>query len=341
MGSAEAEFLAAARRFAGPIRAVALILISVFGVLAVPGEHLALGLALLGFVVASAVVECSGHLVFVLAVARVLALCLTQGWTLDQWAVNALTITALTLQWDQSPKVAWPTTIGLLAVQWAEAGLGIAPRLLIECALAQLGFELLRRSSRRVDQLRARRAELERAEALSRERRRQEREYLALLHDTASATFLMVTGDADPRQVAEYARHDLDVLTRSTSQDSPVDLAAALRSVVDSCPLTVEAELPGGQEVPASVALAVVRAAGEALVNIERHAGVRTAQLRAGRGVVMIRDEGAGFDPDAVSPARRGIRGSMVDRMADAGGSATITSRPGAGTTVRLVWPDA
>jgi two-component sensor histidine kinase len=348
MGSAEAEFLAAARRFAGPIRAVALVLISVFGVLAVPAAHLALGLALLGFVLVSAVVEGSGHAGFVLAVARVLALSVTQGWTLDQWAFNALTITAITLQWDQPPRIAWPTAIGLLGVHLAVAGLdtavAIAPRLIIECALAQLGFELLRRSSRRVDDLRARRAELQRAEALSRERRRREREYLALLHDTASATFLMVTGDADPRRIAEYARHDLDVLTRSTTQDSEVDLAASLRSVVDRVPLTVATRTQGGLRVPASVALAVVRAVHEALVNVERHAGVRTASVHAESGdrvVVTVHDDGTGFRPDEVSLARHGIRGSIVDRMRDAGGSATITSRPGAGTTVRLVWPDA
>ncbi|TDP97457.1 sensor histidine kinase [Labedaea rhizosphaerae] len=345
MGSAEAEFLAAARRFAGPIRALALVLISTFGTLAVPGEHLALGLALLGFVLASAVVECSGHAVFVLAVARVLALCLTQEWIPGQWAFNALTITAITLQWDHPPKIAWPTTTGLLAVYLAVAGLGtaaeIGPRLVVECALAQLGFQLLRRSSRRVDRLRARRVELERAEALSRERRRQEREYLALLHDTASATLLMVTDGADPDRVAEYARHDLAVLTRSTTQDSPVDLGAALRSVVDRGPLTVHADLPTGLRVPAATALAVVRAVREALLNVERHAGVRTASVRAEPGVVTVRDDGIGFEPDAVTPARRGIRGSIVDRMRDAGGNATITSSAGNGTIIRLVWPDA
>lgn len=342
MGSAEAEFLAAARRFAVPIRAVALVLISAFGVLAVPGEHLVLGLALLGFVLVSAVVESTGHAVFVLAVTRVLALCLTQEWTgtqPNQWAFNALTITAITLQWDQRPKIAWPTAGGLLIVQLAITGIDatVAPRLIAECALAQLGFELLRRSSKRVDDLRARRGELQRAEALSRERRRQEREYLALLHDTASATFLMVTGDADPRQVAQYARHDLAVLTAPTTPDSPVDLAAALKSVVEGHRLEVDADVA----VNASVALAIVRAVREALVNVERHAQVATATVRIGTNDVTVQDAGAGFVPDEVPPARRGIRGSIVERMTAIGGSATITSRPGEGTTVCLRWPDA
>jgi signal transduction histidine kinase len=96
--------------------------------------------------------------------------------------------------------------------------------------------------------------------------------------------------------------------------------------------------------VPASVALALVRAVRETLTNVERHAGVRTATLSlrtdGDRVVVDVADAGAGFLPAAVPPARRGLRGSVVERMTAVGGRAEVTSRPGEGTTVRLVWPD-
>jgi signal transduction histidine kinase len=54
---------------------------------------------------------------------------------------------------------------------------------------------------------------------------------------------------------------------------------------------------------------------------------------------VFVRDRGAGFDPDAVAEDRRGVRESIVGRMARAGGRATVVSAPGEGTEVELVLP--
>lgn len=365
LGSVEAEFLTTARRFAAPVRGVGLLFISAFGLLAVPDDTMSLGFALLGLVVVGAVVDIvtaiSGRaapLALGFAIARVVAICATQEWTggqPNQWALNALTTTAITLQWEWPPKVAIPATAGLLAVDLAVVGFGeggtTVLRLLVECVVTRLTFVLLRRSSRRVDVLRDRRAALERAEALALERHRREREYLALLHDTASATFLLVAvhgRDTDRAQVAGYARHDLTALTGSaggpTARDSPVDLNASLHAVVQRSPLTVEAEWRDGPLVPASVALALVRAVREALANIERHAGVDNAALsarREGDGVVVeVADTGLGFRLDEVPHSHRGIRGSVVERMTAVGGGAVVTSRPGAGTSVRLVWPD-
>ncbi|WP_207892924.1 sensor histidine kinase [Micromonospora sp. MW-13] len=341
-----------------------LVLISAFGLLAVPADALPLGLALFGLIVVGAVVDCwagfSGRLAslaLTFAVARVTAICVTQEWSggqPNQWALNALTATAITMQWDWPPRVSLPVTAGMFAVNLAVVGVGegsaIGLRLLVECVMARLAFVLLRQSSRRVDSLRARRAALTRAGAVAVARHRQERELLALLHDTASATFLMVAThgrDTDPGQVAEYARHDLMVLTGTTggqtSQDSPVDLNVALRSVVDRSPLTVDVLWRDGTVVPASVALALVRAVREALTNVERHANVRDATLsihvEGNRVVVTVDDVGVGFCPGEVPHSRRGIRGSVIERLTAAGGSALVTSRLGAGTSVRLVWP--
>jgi signal transduction histidine kinase len=52
-----------------------------------------------------------------------------------------------------------------------------------------------------------------------------------------------------------------------------------------------------------------------------------------------VRDRGAGFDPDTVAEDRRGVRESIVGRMARAGGRATVVSAPGEGTEVELVLP--
>lgn len=344
----EAEFVTSARRYAAPVRGIGLVLIGLFGLLAVPTHALPLGLTIFGIVLAGAAVDCwagprekARLTILAFAIIRAAALCATQDY-LDshQWALNSLTTTAITLFWEWHPKIAIPVTATLLAVQLTAAGDG-ALRIVLECALARLAYLLLRRSSRRVDELRAKQAALKREEALAQERRAQEREYLALLHDTASTTFLLVAvhgQHTEPTRVAEYARHDLAVLT--DRHDSPVDLRASLQAVVDRSPLTVDVRWRGSAPVPAKVALALVRAVREALANIERHAGVPTATLDVDvDGQVIVTDTGNGFRPEDVPASRRGLRGSVVERMAAAGGSATVTSHPGAGTTVRLEWP--
>ncbi|MEU5694407.1 ATP-binding protein [Actinosynnema sp. NPDC020468] len=350
VGRVEAGFQAALGRFAGPVRGVGVLSISAFGVLGVPADALPLGVALLALMLVGAVADLGPRRwALVAAVARVVAVCAAQGWLgdADQWALNVLTTTAITLQWEWSPKVTVPVTAGLVAVALVGSGFHDVPttvaRVVVECSLAWLAFALLRRSSRQVDELQAGRAALERAEAVAVATRRREREYLALLHDTAAATFLAVAvRDTDPDEVAGYARRDLAVLTGGSGVpgDTPVDLASSLRPVLDRVPLRVDAVWATAL-VPTSVALALVRAVREALRNVRRHAGVSTARVEvaAGDGVVVtVSDTGVGFDPDAVPDHRRGVRGSIVERMAAVGGHAEVTSRPGGGTTVRLVW---
>ena len=95
--------------------------------------------------------------------------------------------------------------------------------------------------------------------------------------------------------------------------------------------------------LPSPVADQLVACVGEALRNVERHAGTGAAEVTvtggAGWAVVKVTDSGRGFDPAATPPSRRGIRESITGRMLAAGGRAAIASRPGAGTTVTVSWP--
>jgi signal transduction histidine kinase len=125
----------------------------------------------------------------------------------------------------------------------------------------------------------------------------------------------------------------------------------------------------GAPAVPVQVAVAVSRAVREALANVLSHAGTGEAWVevsiaasgglaasgaRAASGAlaasaaraaapaglrVTVRDAGAGFDAAGVDPARLGLRRSIVGRIADCGGQASVQSLPGAGTVVILCWP--
>lgn len=89
---------------------------------------------------------------------------------------------------------------------------------------------------------------------------------------------------------------------------------------------------------------AVTGAVAEAVANVGKHAGTRRAVVFAqreegGAVFVSVRDDGAGFDPGAVAPDRRGLAESVRGRLAAAGGRAEVVSAPGAGTEVRMWVP--
>ena len=88
------------------------------------------------------------------------------------------------------------------------------------------------------------------------------------------------------------------------------------------------------------VRLAVYRIVQEALHNALRHGAADEAVVQItmteGSLRVIIRDNGAGFDPDAVSrPSALGLL-SMRERAAAIGATFTVSSRPGDGTTVAI-----
>ncbi|MEU0099334.1 ATP-binding protein [Streptomyces sp. NPDC006267] len=223
-------------------------------------------------------------------------------------------------------------------------------RMLIQVGLARAAYLIVRTRARAADRSAAVRAALRREAEVAAARRATEREYLATLHDTASATLLMVSqGDSlDWSWLPPRARQDLEALSAMPGfETGSVDLAALLGCVPEGegkarVRLTTRTE--GPLTIPSGPGLAIFNGVREAVTNVARHAGVREAELRAwreGEGtVVELSDAGRGFDPDAVPARRRGISGSIIGRMRAVGGVASITSRPGAGTRVRWHWHD-
>jgi signal transduction histidine kinase len=114
---------------------------------------------------------------------------------------------------------------------------------------------------------------------------------------------------------------------------------AALASTTYGVPVVVAAaELP---ELDADREAALYRVAQEALHNALRHAGGQQVRISlAGRGrrvVLEVADDGHGF-PQPLPPGGLGL-GSMRERAAAVGGTLTVRSAPGAGTSVRLSVP--
>jgi signal transduction histidine kinase len=172
-------------------------------------------------------------------------------------------------------------------------------------------------------------------------------EVAAHLHDSVLQTLALIQRHADsPREVNRLARAQERELRSWLYGHAGEDTASfggalerAVAEIEASYDVQVQSVVVGDAPLEERLA-AVVQASHEAMRNAARHAGVHEVSLYAeveDEGVtVFVRDRGVGFDPDAVADDRRGVRHSIVERMARHGGRARITSSPGAGTEVEL-----
>jgi signal transduction histidine kinase len=91
-------------------------------------------------------------------------------------------------------------------------------------------------------------------------------------------------------------------------------------------------------------ALCLFRVAQEALHNVTRHAGTRTAKVTLremdGGLLLAVRDEGLGFDPARPGAGRSLGLSSMRERVRLAKGTLEIETAPGRGTTI-VAWVPA
>ncbi|MFE7953049.1 GAF domain-containing protein [Streptomyces sp. NPDC057426] len=100
----------------------------------------------------------------------------------------------------------------------------------------------------------------------------------------------------------------------------------------------------GVRALPAAQEEAMLRVAQEALHNALRHAEpeqVAVSLFRRGQGALLtVADDGKGFDPRTVRRAGRHLGlVSMRDRAGGVGGTLTVTSEPGRGTTIEMEVP--
>jgi hypothetical protein len=259
----------------------------------------------------------------------------------------------------------WPVGVGLggllclvgsVSTQMAQPGsLGLDGIItgvwsFLTVLLARLLWTLVVRAGRRADDTFAAVSEARRAQVISAGIRADQRAVTNALHDTAASTLLMVgLGRADDPEgmLRRRAKRDLETL-RSIRSGMPaassVDLCSELRLLGESEAIEVVLLGPDGLKVAADVAQALIGAVAEALANVRRHAGTDLVLIKvtgaSSRVSVEVRDRGTGFDTSTVPATRRGVRDSIQGRLRAVGGAARVDSLPGAGTVVRLVWPD-
>ncbi|MGW1808763.1 GAF domain-containing sensor histidine kinase [Streptomyces sp. NPDC002078] len=175
---------------------------------------------------------------------------------------------------------------------------------------------------------------------------------------TAQAAAALV--DRDParakgelHQVAMLAAEAADELRAAVVELRPAaldedGLVATLRTQIQVLDRAHTARVTftgnGFRALPAAQEEALLRVAQEALHNALRHSGaahVDVSVRRRGSGAVLrVTDDGSGFDPKAVRSAGRHLGlVSMRDRASGVGGTLTVESVSGKGTTIEMEVP--
>jgi signal transduction histidine kinase len=143
---------------------------------------------------------------------------------------------------------------------------------------------------------------------------------------------------AELRRDAAGAAEDLRDLARGIypSLLAGAGLPAALEAQARKAPVPTVVTADGVGRYPQDVEAAVYFCVLEALQNVTKYAGARRARVRlAISGPCLefeVADDGAGFDPGSKGYGT-GLQG-MADRLHAHGGSLTVRSSPGAGTTI-------
>ncbi|TFC05483.1 ATP-binding protein [Cryobacterium adonitolivorans] len=182
----------------------------------------------------------------------------------------------------------------------------------------------------------------------------------SIVHDSVLAALLSAAAAGTPKAAelaATMAREAIIRLNEAGSipaaDDSMVsfsDLKDRIRTIAYRFEETIEFIDCDTEKLslPAYASEALFAASAQAIVNSIQHAGapgdpvsrsVRMNSNLLGGCVIEIADSGAGFDPDAVPSERLGLRISIRERVATAGGAVQVRSGPGRGTSILIEWP--
>lgn len=181
---------------------------------------------------------------------------------------------------------------------------------------------------------------------------RAQHEANSFIHDhILSALIAVANGLPDRAALRDSARQALNSLSTETAVASPVAARTLLNDVagrvgVMAGDIRTDVVLTREHEIPPEVVQAITEATLEAVRNSLRHAGSDDAPVT--RRVTLtsdacgisieVSDNGCGFDPAVAGRGRHGVSGSIIARMQDVGGRATVDSVPGEGACVTLRW---
>jgi hypothetical protein len=265
------------------------------------------------------------------------------------------------------PAILWGVggfLLGLAGTGLAELQLGIplqfgngpAITLANYCALF-VGLSIVQRSQRmRVPDFLQLRGETRRMEAV----RTTEQRTVALLHDTVLNDLALVINGPDVLDARIVARMRKDVATLAGAHLLKPATTNAVVAVSDGSlrnQMTqmvsdfqwrgLNVEFTGDTGAVARMTelavAAAVGALGACLENVLAHSGAATAEIVVSSTdefvTWTVNDAGRGFDPDAVSADRLGLRSSVFQRVESAGGTVKVWSAPGNGTSVLFTLP--
>ena len=189
------------------------------------------------------------------------------------------------------------------------------------------------------------------------------------LHDSVTQSIFSITLTAESARILLERDHTKVAPQLERLQDLAQDSLAEMRSMIhqlrttdgetehlvpairqhlaalkDREGLYVEFQMEGDGQVPSSQREMLLRIVQEALNNVSKHAQTDAAEvtlkLLDGKALLVIEDQGVGFDPDSVE-ARDGHLGlaSIRERTELQGGTLSIESSPGAGTRIMIEVP--
>jgi signal transduction histidine kinase len=105
--------------------------------------------------------------------------------------------------------------------------------------------------------------------------------------------------------------------------------------------IPIEFKADGQYPLPPDVQVALYRIAQESLNNVAKHAGASQAWVGLQQGgeqvLLTIKDDGYGFDPEAVLPDRLGL-GIMHERATDVGALLEVHTALHSGTEITVRW---
>jgi hypothetical protein len=274
--------------------------------------------------------------------------------------------------WFTPPRVLATLALGTGAAYWAGAVLSpqlgisvaapaIAAVMVVAIALAAwAGRRMLYRRAVTADASLALADQDYRGQYVLLSRLTERREHERMLHDTVLNTLTALARlDSGSGNLIRRCEDDIALIKGMLGDPDDDDLAgpgpvSGLCSAIETVATEIRARglivhvqgIPGPDSepvLPVETIRATRYAVREALVNVMNHAGtgeawVEVSLASADELRIIVRDEGAGFDRALVGPARLGVRRSILERVADQGGHATIQSEPGNGTVVELRW---